>query len=173
LAWGTIIQGWAQAVEGHAKEGIEQTQKGLADLRSTGAQRSQPYYHALLAEAYGKTDSPEEGLNLLSEAFSFLHEKSERWWETDLYRLKGELLLKLNDTEPGIEESFRKAIEIARSQSAKSLELRAVMSLCRLLRKQGKKDEARHMLSEIYCWFTEGFDTTDLREAKAFLGDLS
>ncbi|MDA2919106.1 TOMM system kinase/cyclase fusion protein [Desulfobacterota bacterium AH_259_B03_O07] len=173
LAWGTIIHGWASAERGQAKKAIEQMHQGLADLQSTGAQRSLPYYLSLLAEAYFKADRAEEGLSLLTEALSFIDEKSERWWEAELYRLKGELLLKLNDTEPGIEESFRKAIEIARRQSAKSLELRAVMSLSRFLHKHGKNDEAIKVLSEIYGWFTEGFDTADLKEAKSLLGELS
>jgi predicted ATPase len=173
LAWGNIIQGWTQAVQGEAKKSIEIMHQGLADLRSTGAERSLPYYLALLAEAYGEAERAEEGLNVLREAFSFVDKKSERWWEAELYRLRGELLLKLNDTGPESEEILRKAIEIARRQSAKSLELRAVTSLCRLLQKQGKKEEAVQMLAETYNWFTEGFDTTDLKEAQALLGELS
>jgi TOMM system kinase/cyclase fusion protein len=172
LGWGAIILGWAEAAEGDAKDGVGQIEQGLADLGSTGAQRSRPYYLALLAEAYGYAERAEEGLNILTDAFSFVDEKSERWWQAELYRIKGELLLKLNDRAPEIEESFRKAIEVARRQSAKSLELRAVMSLCRLLQDQGKKDGARQMLSEIYGWFTEGFDNKDLLEAKALLRDL-
>jgi len=173
LAWGNIIQGWTQAVQGEAKKSIEIMHQGLADLRSTGAERSLPYYLALLAEAYGEAERAEEGLNVLTEAFCFVDKKSERWWEAELYRLRGELLLKLNAAEAEVEDCYRKAIEIARRQSAKSLELRAVTSLSRLLQKQGKKEDARKMLAEIYNWFKEGFDTTDLQEAKALLGDLS
>ena len=173
LAWGNIIQGWAKAVQGQAKESIEHMRQGLADLHATGAERSLPYYLGLLAEAYGEAERAEEGLNVLTEAFCFVDKKSERWWEAELYRLRGELLLKLNAAEAEVEDCYRKAMEIARRQSARSLELRAVTSFSRLLQKQDKKEEALQMLAEIYSWFTEGFDTPDLKEAQALLGELS
>ena len=121
----------------------------------------------------------------MAESLAVLEKTGECWWEAELYRLKGELTLKKSEM-PGdpywgastqaateAEGCLRNAIDIARRQSAKSLELRAVMSLSRLLTKQGKKNEARRMLAEIYGWFTEGFDTADLRDAKALLEELS
>jgi len=111
---------------------------------------------------------------VLDEALDTAHKNAERVHEAEIYRLKGELLLALSaENQAEAETCFRHAIEIARLQSAKSLELQAVMSMCRLLQKQGKKEEARNMLSKIYGWFTEGFDTKDLKEAKALLKELS
>ncbi len=142
-----------------------------------------PYYLALLAEAYGKGGQAEEGLSALSEALAVVDKTGERYYEAELYRLKGELTLKSEvktsqnksqaSLESEAEECFLKAIEIARRQQAKSWELRAVISLARLWQQQGKKAEARQMLAEIYGWFTEGFDTADLQEAKALLDELA
>jgi predicted ATPase len=128
---------------------------------------------ALLAEAYGSTGQAEEGLNVLAEALAFVRSSNERYYEAEIYRLKGELLLMQGGDETEAEASFHKAIEVARRQSAKSWELRATVSLCRLWQKQGRRDEARQMLAEIYGWFTEGFDTPDLKEAQALLEELS
>jgi predicted ATPase len=145
----------------------------------------------MLAEAYGKMRQTEKGLTVLAEALAAVDKTGERFWEAELYRFKGDLLLRMGEREKGRmeeqithspthsfthsspEECFQKAIEIARKQSAKSLELRAVMSLGRLWQNQGKKEEARQMLAEIYNWFTEGFDTADLQEAKALLKELA
>jgi predicted ATPase len=139
-----------------------------------------------LAEAYGKVGQVEEGLSALAEALAVTHKTGERYYEAELYRLKGQLTLQLQVLSPKsqVEETlpaseadaegyFLKAIEVARQQQAKSLELRATTSLARLLQSQGKCDEARHMLAEIYGWFTEGFDTADLKDAKALLEELS
>jgi predicted ATPase len=134
----------------------------------------------LLAEAYGKAGQTEEGLSALAEALERADKTEERFYEAELYRLKGELTLKQSSA-PGLESRvqkeaeacFQKAIEIARRQQAKSLELRAVMSLSRLWQRQGKQKEARQMLGEVYNWFTEGFDTKDLQEAKALLQELA
>jgi predicted ATPase len=118
------------------------------------------------------------GLSVLAEALAQVDKTGERFYEAELYRLKGTLTLQsqvLGSTSKGedAEACFRKAIELARQQQAKSLELRAVMSLSRLWQQQGKKDEARQMMAEIYNWFTEGFDTKDLQEAKALLEELA
>ena len=147
---------------------------------------------ALLAEADGKVGQAEEGLTLLAEALATVHKTGECYYEAELYRLKGELTLQKfqvssfkfqvanpqhptpsTQAEAEAEACFLKAIEVARRQSAKSLELRAVMSLARLWQKQGKKVEARQLLAEIYGWFTEGFDTADLQEARALLAELA
>jgi predicted ATPase len=120
---------------------------------------------------------PEAGLSVLSEALAQVEKTEERFWEAEIYRLKGELLLKVEDggmqDNESPEECFLKAIEVARRQEGKSLELRAVISLGRLWQRQGKKDDARSMLAEIYNWFREGFDTVDLRQAKELLEELS
>jgi len=135
----------------------------------------------MLAEAHSQMGQTQEGLTLLAEALAIVDKNGERLYEAELYRLRGQLILqegKLQDSrshnaEEGAETCFLKAIEIARRQQAKSLELRAVMSLSRLWQSQGKKEEAHQLLSEIYGWFTEGFDTKDLQEAKALLNELA
>jgi predicted ATPase len=157
--------------------------QGLDALRALGQEACQSYYLALLAEAYGKVGQAAEGLVVLAEALATVEKTGERFYEAELYRLKGELTLQqfkvqsrskseVRSPESEAEEYFWKAIEIARQQQAKSLELRAATSLARLWRWQGKKAEAHRMLSEIYGWFTEGFDTKDLQEAKALLDTL-
>jgi predicted ATPase len=188
LAWGTILRGWALAEQGLGSEGIAQILQGLAAYWATGAELRGPHFFTLLAEAYGTVGQAEEGLIVLAEALALVDKTGERSWEAELYRLKGQLTLqkfKVSGSkfpvaapqpltfEPQAEACFLKAIEIARQQQAKSLELRAVTSLARLWQQQGKKDEARQMLAEIYGWFTEGFDTKDLQEAKALLEELT
>jgi len=129
-----------------------------------------------LADAQAQAGQPEEGLTTLDEALALVEETDERYWEAELYRLKGELLLMQGDeaeTEVEAERQYWHAIEVARRQRARSWELRATTSLARLWQEQGKTDEARQMLAEVYGWFTEGFDTADLIEAKALLEELS
>jgi predicted ATPase len=148
--------------------------QGLAAFQATGMRLQYPHFLALLAEAYGKAGQAEEGLSVLAEALALVEETGERYYGAELYRLKGELLLMQGDeAESEAEASFHKAIEVARRQQAKSWELRATMSLCRLWQRQGKREEARQRLAEVYGWFTEGFDTPDLQEAKALLEELS
>jgi predicted ATPase len=155
-----------------------------------GAEVARTHFLSLLAEAYGKVGQIDEGLRALAEALELVHMNGERFCEAELYRLKGQLTLqrfqvsgsKFQVTSPRpltpnpqaeAETCFQKAIAVARRQQAKSLELRAVMSLSRLWHSQGKREEARQLLAEIYGWFTEGFDTPDLQEAKALLRKLS
>ena len=141
---------------------------------ATGAELWRTYNLAQLAQACGKAGRTDEGLGVIAEALDVVQEMGELWWETEILRLRGELLLRRNPS--GLEEaqtSYERAIEIARKQGAKSLELRATKSLARLLDKQGRRGEARTMLAEIYGWFTEGFDTADLIDAKALLDELS
>src|SRR5205823_429376 len=130
-----------------------------------------PYFMALLAEVYGEEGQIEEALSVLAEALTVMEKNGKCNYEAELYRLQGELTLKSQGAEEA-EACFHKAIEIARRQQAKSLELRAVMNLARLWQQQGKKQEAHELLSEVYNWFTEGFDTKDLQEAKALLAEL-
>ncbi|MFB3086737.1 MAG: AAA family ATPase [Acidiferrobacterales bacterium] len=173
-AWGTVTRGWAFAAEGQADAGIAEMHRGLATMRAAGAQAHRPYFLALLAEGYGQTEKTEEGLSALAEAMSLIEKIGERTWEAEIHRLKGELLLMRSvKNQPEAERCFNRAIEIARQKSAKSLELRAVTSLSRLWCDQGKRQEAHDLLAPVYKWFTEGFDTADLKEAKALTEELS
>ncbi|MCH7915831.1 MAG: hypothetical protein IH856_22805, partial [Deltaproteobacteria bacterium] len=140
--------------------------------------REQIYSAALVAEAYRKAGQIEEGLSAVTGALARVHETGTRYYEAELHRIKGELLLKsgVQSLESRVQEAescFQKALEVAWTQSAKSLELRAVTSLSRLWQKQGKTEEARQILAEIYGWFSEGFDTADLKEARELLQGLS
>jgi class 3 adenylate cyclase/predicted ATPase len=195
LASGTIQRGWALVEHGQGGEGIARMRQGLAAFRATNASNVVPYFLARLAEAYGKVEQAEEGLAMLAEALALVDKTGERMHEAELYRLKGTLMLQQEsqksdgkshksqiETSPHpltpspqaeAEGYFLKAIEIARKQQAKSLELRATMSLARLWQHQGKTTEAHQMLADIYNWFTEGFDTKDLQEAKALLEELA
>jgi predicted ATPase len=175
-AQGTILRGWALAVQGQQEEGIAQMHQGLAALRATGTEVNRTYYLSLLAEVYGQRGQTDEGLCVVAEALAGVQSGRERWWEAELRRLRGELLLVQADTKQQIaeaEQCFQQALAIARTQQAKSLELRAAMSLSRLWQAQGKCAAARQMIAEIYGWFTEGFDTADLQEAKALRDELS
>jgi len=185
LTMATMFHGWALAERGHGEEGIAEMRQSLAAFRATGSEFVTSYYLALLAEAYGKTGQAEEGLRTLAEALEVANKTGGREYEAELYRLKGELSLQSRvvpishrksgskSAETEAEKCFLKAIDIARRQSAKSLELRASTSLSRLFQQQGKTAEARQTLSDIYGWFTEGFDTADLKDAKALLDELS
>jgi predicted ATPase len=173
LERGMCLRGWALAASGHEEEGIAQIRQALATYRSAGATRDRPYYLALLAEACAQGGQIPEGLEASAEALDLLATSGVRWWEAELHRLRGELLLQDSSAPQGEAEfCFHQALAIARDQQAKSLELRATMSLSRLWQQQGKRDEARQLLAPIYGWFTEGFDTADLQEAKALLEEL-
>ncbi|MDQ3829192.1 MAG: hypothetical protein M3361_07750, partial [Candidatus Tectomicrobia bacterium] len=170
LAMATPLQGWALAESGQAEEGITRIHQGLAAYRATGATRDRPYYLALLAEVSAQVGQTTEGLEALAEALATLAQSGVRWWDAELYRLRGELLLQSPMVHPGEAEAcFQRALDVARRQQAKSLELRAAMSLSHLWQRQGRRADARQFLAEIYGWFTEGFDTADLKEAKALL----
>jgi predicted ATPase len=174
LAWATSLRGWAMAEQGRSEEGNAHIQEGLAATRATGADLWRPYFLCLLAEACRERGRLDDGLSALRDALAAADENEIRFYEAETHRLKGELLLMRDDSNVLEAEScFQRAIEIARKQSAKSLELRATMSLARLLAKQGRRDEARTMLADIYNWFTEGFDTADLIDAKALLKELN
>ena len=174
LAYGTILRGWALTLRGEGAGGIARIHQGLVARRALGAEVHRPYFLTLLAEAYGEVGQPEEGLTVLVEALALVDKTGERHWEAELHRRRGELLLiEQGQKVEEAEECFRQALDIARRQQAKSLELRAAMSLSRLWQQQGKKEEARQMLADIYGWFTEGFDTADLKQAKALLQELA
>ncbi len=177
-ALGTYYQGFALALQGQGAEGFTQMRDGLAAWRGTGTRQFEPYLQTLMATAYGETGQATKGLAVVLEALDTVERTGERTDEAELYRLKGELTLQ---SEEGSHEerageaeaSFQKAIEVAQRQQAKYWELRATTSLARLWQQQGKKEEARQMLAKIYGWFTEGFDTADLKDAKALLEKLA
>jgi class 3 adenylate cyclase/predicted ATPase len=171
MALGNFLRGRLMVEHGQVEEGIAQLRQGLA-ARAT-VEEQQPFV-TYLAHAYGEAGEAQAGLSVVAEALAIARKNGSRPYEAELHRVKGELLLrqKVPDAEEA-QACFQKAVEVARSQEAKSLELRAVMSLSRLWQSQGKKDEARQALADIYDWFTEGFDTSDLKSAKALLEELS
>ena len=182
LAMGTRYRGEALAMLGQVQEGMAQMCEGIAASRSTGNRLYLSRTLGSLAEAQAEAGQPEDGLATLAEALALVEETGERHWEAELYRLKGELLSTKStqgdeaEAEANLhqaENCFQHAIDVARRQQAKSWELRATTSLARLWREQGRVDEAQQMLAEIYGWFTEGFGTADLQEAKALLEELS
>jgi class 3 adenylate cyclase/tetratricopeptide (TPR) repeat protein len=173
VAMGTMLQGWGTSERGQGEQGMQQIRHGLDLWRALGATLGQPYWLALLAEAYGKGGQADTAHRVVEEALALIQQTRESWWEAELYRLKGEGLCVLSSyTHPGVEPCFQYALRVARRQQAKVLELRATMSLARLWQQQGKRDDARELLAPIYGWFTEGFDTVDLQEARALLEEL-
>ena len=190
LAQGTILRGWALAEQGRDAEGAAEMCQGLAAHEATGALLIRPYWLSLLARVHGRSTRAEDALRLLDEALAMMHD--QHVWEPELHRLRGELLLvrpgggddagsfptdapaarRAGQAATRAEDCFRHALEVARGNQAKSLELRAGTSLARLWKGQGKCAEARDLLAPIYGWFTEGFDTPDLGEAKALLDAL-
>jgi predicted ATPase len=194
-AIGIILHGWTLVEQGQEEEGIGRLCKGLSDRRAMRAAAGQTYYLSLLAGAYEKRERSEEGLAVLAEALEIGRKHQESVCEAELHRLKGELILQQSKasprqdsdkSQPGQRQShapnpqavteaeacFFKAITIARGQRAKWWELRATVSLARLWQQQGKKQQAHEMLAAVYHWFTEGFDTKDLQEARALLEEL-
>jgi len=175
LAWGNILQGWARAEQGYVDEGIAQLTNGIATYQAAGAELGCSYFLALLAVAHERVGQPQAGLDAVTEALSTVSRTDEHFYEAELYRLKGALILQCLDEggqdSPMRREAqtcFQRAISIARQQGAKSLELRATVSLARLWAAQDK-EAARQMLAAIYSFFTEGFDSVDLLQAKALL----
>jgi predicted ATPase len=177
LARGTILQGWVMAAQGQGAAGLAHMRQGLVAYQATGAAVFRSYYLAFLAEAYGKVGQAGEGLILLGEALAAVHQTGERFYEAELYRLKGELLLHAECRGRNValvaEECFQQALLVARHQQAKASELRAAMSLSRLWQQQGRYARARALLAPVYGWFTEGFDTADLQAARGLLAALA
>jgi len=172
---GTILRGWALAMQGQREEGVAQIRQGTAAVRATGgAAFYVPYSCILLAEVCDHLGQTEDGLQALAEAHTLVEQHEERVWEAEIYRLRGVLLLRQTGTpQEEAEACFQHALDVARTQQAKSLELRAAMSLARLWQQQGKRAAAHDLLAPIYGWFTEGFDTADLQEARALLEALA
>ena len=172
-AWVTTIRGWAVAETGQVDEGLAEIRAGLALQQSGGAVVAWPQFLAILADAARKAGRIEEGLAAVAEGLEVAQKNGEYFYDAELYRLKGELLLMKAADAPEAEDCFRRALDTARRQSAKALELRAAISLSRLWLKKGRRDEVREILSEIYGWFTEGFDSPDLKAAEALLQQVS
>jgi predicted ATPase len=164
-------------MQGAVETGLAQIRQAHAAWRATGAALAQSSVLGLCAEVYRQAGQVEEGLQVLAEALAFVDTTGERWWEAELWRLKGELLLHaecgVRSAESTAEASFQRALAVARQQQARWLELRAAVSLSRLWQQQGRWQEAHALLAEVYGWFTEGFDTADLQEAKACLDELT
>src|SRR5262249_7872794 len=154
-AQGRSMRGWALAMQGDAAIGVAHIQQGLGAVQSTGQKLYHPYHLALLAEAYGQAGQPEVGLTCLAEALTLVEATEERWWEAEVRRLRGEFPLRppIQDT-PQATACLPQALDVARRQQAKTLELRAALSLSRLWQQQGKRDQARPLLTEVYSWFT-------------------
>jgi class 3 adenylate cyclase/predicted ATPase len=170
LAMAVILLGWASAEEGQEEEGIARMRQGLADLRATGAGLWRPSFLALLAKAHGRVGRVADGLGVLDEAFAMTSRNGERAHEAELHRIQGELLLAGGTADgAGAEACFREALAVARRQEARSFELRAATSLARLYADRGRCAEAHYVLAPVHGWFTEGFSTADLKEAKILL----
>jgi predicted ATPase len=173
-AMGRSLRGWALAMQGQGEAGIAQVRQGITALRATGAATAVPYFCTVLADVSAHLGHPADGLQALAEAHALVEQHEERYWEAEISRLRGVLLLRQPGTPQAEAEAWlRQALNVARRQEAKSLELRAAMSLSRLWQRQGKRVGAYELLAPIYDWFTEGFDTADLQEAKALLEALA
>jgi predicted ATPase len=174
LGMGLILQGWARATRPQPAEQLPSMHEGLAIYRGTDAALFLPYFLTLLAETYGEASQPDAGLRLLDEARTVMDSTQERFYEAEVHRVQGELVLaQAADQHAQAETCFQHALAIARPQQARSWELRAAMSLARLWQQQGKQAEAHALLAPVYGWFTEGFDTADLQEARALLDALA
>ena len=174
VAGGTSFRGWALAMQGQGEAGMAQVRQGITAWRATGSALHVPYLYTVLAEVCAHLGHTEEGLQALAEAHTLVEQQEERFWEAEIHRLWGVLLLRQPGTpQAEAEACFQQALDVARRQEAKSLELRAAMSLSRLWQQQGKQVEAHALLAPIYGWFTEGFDTADLQEAKTLLEELA
>jgi predicted ATPase len=174
LTVGTMLRGWALAMQGQAEEGAAQIRQALAAWRAMGAGMAVSHWLVLLAEAHRHAGQAEEGLRLLAEAVAHVDSTGEQTYTAEGYWLQGELLLRQTiPDEAQAETCGHQALDIARHQQTKSWELRAATSLARLWQQQGKRAQARELLAPIYGWFTEGFDTADLQEAKALLDALA
>jgi class 3 adenylate cyclase/predicted ATPase len=173
LAIGGILREATRTTLGQRGQQIGEIRQNLAAVRETGSTLWKPYFLALLADVYVQEGQVEAGLATVAEAQAAMQATGERWAEAELHRIRGSLLLQTGTPQAEAEISLQEALDVARRQEAKSLELRAAMSLSRLWHQQGKRQEAHDVLAGVYAWFTEGFDTADLQEAKALLKELA
>ena len=168
------MQGWLFALTGKAADAVQMLTSGITAWRSTGATVIVPTHLSSLARAYAELGQFDDAWRCIDEATTAVETTKERWFEAEVNRVAGEIALK--SPEPDVakaEAYFDRALAVARQQQAKSWELRAAMSMARLWRDQGKREEARDLLAPVYGWFTEGFDTLDLKEAKALLDEMA
>ena len=172
IAFGTILGGCARAQQGEIDAGIRVMHRGLEALEATGVQVFRAHCLCLLAETCAHAGQTREGLAILAQALALAVKNGERLSEAEMYRVKGELLQAAHDDPREVEQAFQEAIDVSRMQNAKSLELRATMSLCRVWQGQARQREAHALLAGIYGWFTEGFDTADMTDARALLATL-
>jgi predicted ATPase len=168
---GLILRGWAMAQEGAAEEGIRLMAHNVTDREALDVGWYQARYLCMLAESYAQSSQAEAGLAVIGEAKTIASRNDEHMWEAELDRIQGELLRVQGAPTAAIESCLARGIRKAREQSAKSLELRAATSLARLWGEQGRRAEARDLLAPVYGWFTEGFDTADLKEARSLLSE--
>lgn len=173
LGHATVLHGWAQAAQGKTEDGIPEIQQGIATYRATGARTWVPFFLGLQAETYLQTDRIVDGLASVVEALEIADKTEQHAWQAELYRIKGELLALSPHNHADAKSCFSRALKIAHRQNARSWELRTAVSLGRLWQQRSMEAEARDLLSPIYDWFTEGFDTTDLSEARALLEELA
>jgi predicted ATPase len=172
-ALGTAMQGYVFTLTGKPSDAVRAITSGITSLRSTGATLHEPRHLWYLAMAYAELGQFDDAWRCMDEAIDKVERSKEKWCEAEVNRIAGEIALKSLAPDPEkAEEYFDRALAVARQQQAKFWELRAAMSMARLWRDQGKRDEARDLLTPVYGWFTEGFDTLDLKEAKALLGEL-
>jgi predicted ATPase len=173
-AEGMILQGCVSAVTGKASDAVQMITSGITAWRSTGATVCQPTYLSYLTKAYAKLGQFDDAWRSISEAMAVVETTKELWCEADIHRIAGEIaLISPKPNGAKAEAYFERALAVARKQQAKSFELRGAISMARLWRDQGKRNEARDLLAPVYNWFTEGFDTLDLKEAKALLDALA
>jgi predicted ATPase len=166
-----VFRGWALALNGHAEDGIAMISSGIARCRSIGYLAWLSQFLAMLAESHARAGDPKRALQALAQARDFAEEKDERFWEAELYRLRGEIYR--NEGRNEAEDCFVRALDIASRQEARLLELRAAGSLAQLWGAQGRRRDAVEKLAPVYAWFTEGFETDDLKNAKAILDRLA
>jgi class 3 adenylate cyclase/predicted ATPase/tRNA A37 threonylcarbamoyladenosine biosynthesis protein TsaE len=173
-ALGIALQGWVLALSGKTSDAVHVIASGITALRSTGATIFVPLHLSHLTRAYAELGQFDDAWRCISEAMTAVETTNERWWEAEVHRVAGEIALKSPEPDTAKAEAcFNQALAVARQQQAKSWELRASMSLARLWRHQGKVQQARELLAPVYGWFTEGFDTRDVKEAKALLEELA
>jgi predicted ATPase len=173
-ACGTAARGWLFTETGKASDAVRAITSGMTSLRATGAILYEPWHQWHLAMAYAELGQPDDARRCIDDAIDKVERSKERWAEAEVHRIAGEIALKWLVPDPEKAEAyFDRALAVARRQQSKSWELRAAMTMARLWRDQGKREEARELLAPVYGWFTEGFDTRDLKEAKASLDELN
>jgi predicted ATPase len=169
-----MLLGWVAAHQGKGADNIDQMRRRIAAANATGRRTLEPFYLGLVAEALALAGEVEEGLAELDKALARSTESGERWADSELHRLRGDLMCRLARPDPdNAERSFRAALSIAREQGTKGFGLRAATCLARLLGNDGRREQARQLLAPVYDWFTEGFDFADLKDAKALLAELA